>query len=375
MKTDFCFLCNSLKPGGGNRVIYEICQQIHDASTYTYEILSIDHTDFDKKFSKASNLNSRQIGFKGKSKLIYIVNLVIYFIYILIFAYKYKFIIVSSPLLSPLFGIIPIRNKYSYIQADDYVIFDGRMNKIAIKIYKFVTRYISYACYGNNYLFNSYFTYQKFKDVSPLKNKNLELKLVTPGVDLSIFNPKKIEESNQENNLYPKVVKIIVATVLRKQAWKGCIDFIEVAKNISQEGNGNIEFIGITNEDVSILDIPNFLTVYRPSSDIELADLIKKSNIFVSTSRWEGFGLPAIEAMACGCAVISSDNGGCNEYAVNCHNCLIYEPGDTNHLQSLIIKLSENEFLRNSLINNGITTTHNFTWEMTFKSLLKSLEM
>ena len=59
MKTDFCFLCNSLKPGGGNRVIYEICQQIHDASTYTYEILSIDHTDFDKKLKElAAKLNA-----------------------------------------------------------------------------------------------------------------------------------------------------------------------------------------------------------------------------------------------------------------------------------------------------------------------------
>ena len=52
MKTDFCFLCSSLKPGGGNRVIYEICQQIHDSSTYTYEILYIDDTGFDEKLSK-----------------------------------------------------------------------------------------------------------------------------------------------------------------------------------------------------------------------------------------------------------------------------------------------------------------------------------
>lgn len=375
MKTDFCFLCNSPKPGGGNRVIYEICQKIQDSNIYTYELLFIDNKDCDEKFSKTSNLNSRQIGFKGKSKFIYTVNLLFYPIYILIFASKYKFIIVNNPLLSPLFAFIPINNKYSYIQADDYVIFDGRMSKLAITIYKVITKYISYAFYGNNYLFNSHFTYEKFKTVSPLKKNNLKLNLVTPGVDLSIFNPKKMEVSDHDNNLYPKVDKLIIATVLRKQSLKGCIDFIEVAKNIFQEGNNNLEFIGITNEDVSNLDIPSFLTVYRPTSDIELADLMRKSNIFVSTSRWEGFGLPALEAMACGCAIISSNNGGCNEYAVDGHNCLMYRPGDINHLKSLVLKLSQDESLRNYLINNGINTTQNFTWDMTFKSLLKSLEV
>jgi glycosyltransferase involved in cell wall biosynthesis len=371
MKTDFCFLCNSPKPGGGNRVISEICQQIQDSNIYTYELLFIDNRDFDEKFSKNSNLNSRQIGLKGKSTLIYIINLLFYPIYMLIFAYKYKFIIVSSPLLSPLFAFIPINNKYSYIQADDYAIFDGRMSKLALKIYKFITKYISYTLYGNNYLFNSRFTYEQFKTVSPLQNKKLNL--VVPGVDLSTFNSKKIGASNQSNNFYPKIDKLFIATVLRKQSLKGCIDFIEVAKNIFQEGNKNIEFIGITNEDISNLEIPNFLTVYRPTSDIELADLMRRSNIFVSTSRWEGFGLPALEAMACGCAIISSNNGGCNEYAVDGHNCLMYEPGDINHLKSLVVKLSQDESLRNYLIVNGINTAQNFTWKMSFESLLKSL--
>lgn len=375
MKIDFCFLCVSSKPGGGNRVIYEICQQIQDSNTYTYELLFVNTKESDEKFSKSSNLNSRQIGIKGKSSLIYIVNLLFYPIYVFIFSWKYKFIIVNSSLLSPLFGFVPISNKYSYIQADDYVIFDGRMNKFAINIYKFITRYVSYTLYGNNYLFNSHFTYEKFKAISPLKNNNLTLKLILPGVDLSVFNAKKEIISEQKRDLYPKSNKIVIATVLRKQALKGCAEFIEVAENIFQEGNRNVEFIGITNEDVSILAVPSFLKVYRPASDIELADLMRRSNVFVSTSRWEGFGLPALEAMACGSAVISSSNGGCNEYAVDGYNCLMYESGDINHLKSLILKLSEDEILRNYLINNGIDKTRHFTWQMTFESLLKSLKI
>ncbi len=50
------------------------------------------------------------------------------------------------------------------------------------------------------------------------------------------------------------------------------------------------------------------------------------SHIFISTSWWEGFGLPSLEAMACGCALILTDAGGVNEYAIANENCLMYEP-------------------------------------------------
>ena len=40
-----------------------------------------------------------------------------------------------------------------------------------------------------------------------------------------------------------------------------------------------------------------------------------KSQVYVCTSDFEGFGLPALEAMACGCAVVSTENGGVPAFA------------------------------------------------------------
>lgn len=58
----------------------------------------------------------------------------------------------------------------------------------------------------------------------------------------------------------------------------------------------------------------------------EIAYYMNLSHIFISTSWWEGFGLPPLEAMACGCAVILSNSGGVNEYAQLDDNCLMFDP-------------------------------------------------
>lgn len=374
MTVDFCFLCNSPKPGGGNRVIYEICQQIQNCSNYSCEILFIDGRGFNKEFSKVSNLKFRQAGITGNSKLTYIVNLILSPIYILLFHWRYRFIVVSSPILSPLVGIIPIGKKYSYIQADDYIIFDERLDGITLIIYKFITKYLSYTIYGNNYFFNSYFTYLRFRNILPRKNEILQFNSIVPGVDLSIFTPKNRTQTSGKQIFLEKGDKVTVSTVLRKQAWKRSVDFITAAENIFRDGNSNIAFIGITNEDLSSLDVPDFITVCRPASDIELAHVLQESDIFISTSLWEGFGLPALEAMACGCAVISSDNGGCREYAVDGHNCLLYSPGDVDHLRSLIVKLSADEDLRTFLVENGLSTSLRFNWSHSVDALIKAIK-
>ena len=89
----------------------------------------------------------------------------------------------------------------------------------------------------------------------------------------------------------------------------------------------------------------------------------------VSTSYKEGFGLPALEAMACGCAVITSNSGGCLEYT-NEENCLMYDAGNTKELAAHINTLVVNSNLRNQIIEKGIKTATTFTWDNSANQLL-----
>lgn len=54
---------------------------------------------------------------------------------------------------------------------------------------------------------------------------------------------------------------------------------------------------------------------WRNPSLSQLVNLYQQSQVYVCTSDFEGFGLPALEAMACGCAVVSTENGGVRAFA------------------------------------------------------------
>ncbi len=368
MKTTVCFICLSVKPGGGNKVIFELCDIINRSQQIDYEIISIEGTPVNKEiysFSKFNNLESRCLGFKSNHPILLLCNLIFTFIYLVLFSHRYKAVIVNSSLLAPIFGFVPSQNIYSYIQGDDYSLFDNRFSaayQYIVNTYKWLTKNIAYRFYRDRYIFNSHFTYEKFRSI---RSKDLQqVNFMLPGVDLEIFKPSAT---------LSKPKKITVSAILRKQPLKGSIDFIGAIANMPKEILDTVDFIGIANEDISNLNIPDSIPVARPSSDRELAEILQKTDVFVVTSYWEGFGLPGLEAMASGCALISSDNGGCNEYTVDGINCALYQPKNVNDLAGKIMSLLEQEELRKELSIAGSITATEHSWQTTFENLQQIL--
>jgi glycosyltransferase involved in cell wall biosynthesis len=368
MKTTVCFVCLSIKPGGGNKVIFELCDIISQSKQMEYEIISIEGAPVNKaiySFSKFNSLQFRCLGFKSNHPVLLFCNLIFTFIYLVLFRHRYKAVIINSSLLALIFGFVPSQNIYNYIQSDDYILFDNRFSGIyqyIVNIYKWGTKNIAYQFYKDRYIFNSQFAYEKFRFVS---SRDLtKVNFILPGVDLEIFKPSAT---------LSKQKKITVSSILRKQPLKGSIDFIDAIVNMPKEILDRVDFIGIANEDISNLKVPDLISVARPSSDCELAMLFQQTDVFVVTSHWEGFGLPGLEAMASGCALISSDNGGCNEYAVDGVNCILYEPKNVNDLAKKIISLIEQQDLRKELSIAGLITAKEHSWQITFKNLQELL--
>lgn len=71
-----------------------------------------------------------------------------------------------------------------------------------------------------------------------------------------------------------------------------------------------------------------------------LAELYGSHRVFIDTSRFQGFGRCALEAMACGCACVLSDQGGVNAYAKHGSNSLLANPDDifamVDHVDTLL---------------------------------------
>ena len=93
--------------------------------------------------------------------------------------------------------------------------------------------------------------------------------------------------------------------------------------------------------------------------DAELASLYRGAIALVMPSREEGFGLPALEAMASGCAVITSNAPALIEITEDA--ALHVEP-DAASLAAAMMRVASDESLRGTLASRGIERAKQFTW-------------
>lgn len=92
-----------------------------------------------------------------------------------------------------------------------------------------------------------------------------------------------------------------------------------------------------------------------------LAALYRGARATVIPSLHEGFGFPALEAMACGCPVASSGRGALAE--VSGPAALAFEPESTDSLATALARITTDEALRDGLVVAGERLAARFTWE------------
>lgn len=97
--------------------------------------------------------------------------------------------------------------------------------------------------------------------------------------------------------------------------------------------------------------------------DEELPLLYSSAQVLVYTTLYEGFGLPILEAMACGVPVVTSNISSMPEIAGNA--AVLVDPKDVDEIRKSVEAIMKDKDLRNELVQKGLKRAMEFTWEKT----------
>jgi glycosyltransferase involved in cell wall biosynthesis len=101
----------------------------------------------------------------------------------------------------------------------------------------------------------------------------------------------------------------------------------------------------------------------------DVADFYRGADLFVLPSRFEGFGLPVLEAMACGTPVISSHAASLPE--VSGSHTPLFDPLDVQQISDAIEQVLADAPARERLISESISWASEFSWEKTVKATIE----
>ncbi len=111
-------------------------------------------------------------------------------------------------------------------------------------------------------------------------------------------------------------------------------------------------------------------TGYVP--DWELPHFYTAAQLFVLPSYDEGFGLPALEAMACGSPVVASRAGALPEVLGDAGR--LFDPHSSSELRDQMLELLADEHLRKELRSKGLCRAREFSWEQSARAALSVFE-
>jgi glycosyltransferase involved in cell wall biosynthesis len=205
------------------------------------------------------------------------------------------------------------------------------------------------------------------QDINSQMGVPLERMTVVPvGVDPDTFRP------------YPDVAPVkgrIMVTSSSDVPMKGLVPLLEAVAKLRTERDIELVVIGKpqaggrVDKTLERLGLRDIVSTVSGVSDEELARLYGEAEVAVVPSLYEGFSLPAIEAMSCGVAVVATTGGALPEVVgTDGETGLLVTPDDPEALMVAIRRLLDDEDLRRRLGAAGRDRVINrFTWQVTAK--------
>jgi GT2 family glycosyltransferase len=201
----------------------------------------------------------------------------------------------------------------------------------------------------------------------------VEVYKVSPSLDTSIFFSRSENASGVEDSRPVRIAAMIRPKTPRRAAGTTMQVLEKVKKEYGERvaittfgcGPGEDGFLTLSRD----FEFDHLGVLLRE----EVADTLRNSDIFVDFSTYQAFGRTALEAMACGCAVIVPEKGGTSEYAEHEFNALVVDTADNDACTASTRRLVEEQGLRERLSNEGISTARRYGIRKAADSILSLL--
>ena len=198
-----------------------------------------------------------------------------------------------------------------------------------------------------------------------------KIKVVHNGYDKELFNKNNLDISVRKKfNLEEDYMIMVGAGYKHKNLEK----VIKAIKNLEQNYEmkiaivgGNSKYIEELKELVNKLNLNDRISFLGYVSDNELKSLYAYAYAFIYPTLYEGFGLPILEASACGTVVVCSNNSSLPEVYGN--SALSFDPSNIIDIEEKIKIIIDNKELRESLIEKSSENIKRFSWRKTVESI------
>jgi glycosyltransferase involved in cell wall biosynthesis len=204
-----------------------------------------------------------------------------------------------------------------------------------------------------------------------------KIKVVYWGIDTDIFYPvnkEKIQRKIIDYSLPERFILTIVTSSIQR---KNTHNLLNAYKILTQNGvketlvivTGTDYLKEIIMEVAKEKHLEENIICYSEIPKTDLTIFYSLAEVFVFPSLYEGFGLPVLEAMTCGCPVITSNTSCLPEIVDNA--AILVDPYNAEEIANAMKKVLSDENLRQQMRKKGLERSKMFSWEKTARETLQ----
>ncbi len=195
-----------------------------------------------------------------------------------------------------------------------------------------------------------------------LKIPEDRISVIYNGIDHSIFKPYNVKIIDKPHILYvgserprKNLDRLIEAFAMLKRE----LPELKLVK-VGEPGRSS-DYRRRTMRKLDSLGVTQDVIFVNYTAELDLAHYYSSATLLAYPSLYEGFGLPPVEAMACGCPVVASNTSSLPEVVGEAG--IMVDPYDTGSLAQAMREVLTNSKLRDEMVRRGLEQSKNFLWE------------